>query len=251
MTGAEREQALPGLDGEEVRHFHERGYVGPFTLCSPDEMAVIRDEIVGSVLAGPGPFRSPVEQSRHLDRRVVYDLCAHPEVVGRMASVYGDDLVLWRSHFFVKERGAKEIPWHQDANYWPIEPPLNISAWIAIDESTLENSCLQVIPGSHRTVLPHVPAAEDMAFVEMADPSLVDDDACVSLEMRAGQFVLFNERTLHHSAPNVSDRRRIGLAVRVTVPFVRVDELFEGHGVVVIAGTDRFGFNRLLEPPPA
>ena len=73
-----------------------------------------------------------------------------------MASLYGPDLLLWRTNFFIKEPGAKEIPWHQDFNYWPLEPPIIISAWIAVDSATLENSCLQIVPGSHRKVVPHV-----------------------------------------------------------------------------------------------
>ena len=86
-----------------------------------------------------------------------------------MAALYGPDLLLWRTNFFVKEPGAKEIPWHQDFNYWPLEPPIIISAWIAVDAATLENSCLQIIPGSHRKVVPHVKATSEMAFGQMGD----------------------------------------------------------------------------------
>jgi ectoine hydroxylase-related dioxygenase (phytanoyl-CoA dioxygenase family) len=45
--------------------------------------------------------------------------------------------VLICTNFFVKEPVAKEIPWHQDFNYWPLEPPIIVSAWIAIDPSTV------------------------------------------------------------------------------------------------------------------
>ena len=119
-----------------------------------------------------------------------------------MASLYGPDLLLWRTNFFVKEPGAKEIPWHQDFNYWPLEPPIIISAWIAIDSVTLENSCLQIVPGSHRKVIPHVKATSDMAFGQMGDLDFVDTSNFVNLEMQPGEFVLFNERTLHHSEVN-------------------------------------------------
>ena len=68
--------------------------------------------------------------------------------------LYGPDLLLWRTNFFVKNRGSKAIPWHQDFNYWPLEPPVIISAWIAVDPSTRQNGNLQVIPGSHRSYRP-------------------------------------------------------------------------------------------------
>src|SRR5438309_968787 len=42
-----------------------------------------------------------------------------------------------------------EVPWHQDNGYWKLEPPGAASCWIALDDATLENGCMWVIPGSH------------------------------------------------------------------------------------------------------
>jgi hypothetical protein len=246
--------ATPTLNAEEKRFFEENGYLGPYTLCSPEEMAVIRAQIEREVLAKPPvAFKAAACQSRHLDCRVVYDLCSHPAVVERMAGLFGPDLVLWRSNFFTKEPGSKEIPWHQDWNYWPIEPVINISAWLAIDPATKENSCVQLLPGTHKQEIKHVKSAGEMAFGEMADVSGIDTSKAVDMELQPGQFFLFNERTLHHSEPNRSNKRRIGLAIRVTVPSVKVhhDKLYEGHRVIVIRGEDRPKLNRIAPPPEA
>jgi ectoine hydroxylase-related dioxygenase (phytanoyl-CoA dioxygenase family) len=237
------------LSREDIQQFHQDGYLSPFTLCTPEKMDDIRPQ-VEKVLATDSPH-SWREQSRHLDSRIIYDLCAHPAIVQRMACIYGPDLVIWRSNFFVKNPGDKAIPWHQDRNYWPIEPPINITAWIAIDEARVENSCLQIIPGSHKLVVPHIKATEDMGFNEMADTEYIDTSKAVNLELKPGQFFLFNERLVHYSAPNTSDKRRMGLAVRVTIPIVKVDhdELFKGHKVLQLCGTDPMGFNEVGEPP--
>ena len=168
------------------------------------------------------PDHNQFEHNRHLDSALIHNLATHPAIIKRMASLYGPDLLLWRTNFFIKEPGAKEIPWHQDFNYWPLEPPIIISAWIAVDSTTLENSCLQIVPGSHRKVVPHVRATSDMAFNQMGDLEFIDTSTIVNLEMQPGEFVLFNERTLHHSEANRSDKRRIGLAVRVILPIVKV-----------------------------
>ena len=238
------------LTPDQVELFRRDGYLGPFELCRPDEMARISARLDSEVLAGEVPTQG-VHQSRHLDSRLVHDLCAHPAIVSRMASIYGPDLLLWRSHFFLKEPGDAEVPWHQDTNYWPLEPPLNISAWIAIDDATTENACVNIIPGSHQSVVPHVRSPEGMLFPEMADMDYVDTSAAVPMALRAGQFFLFNERTVHQSDPNTSDRRRLGLAVRVTTPVVRVDHrrLFPGHKVVLLSGEDRMGFSEVADPP--
>ena len=243
------------LDPAEAARFQEEGYLGPYTLCTHAEMADVARRIEAEVLTTDGPNPRNRLQCRHLDRKVVWDVVSRPEVVDRMASLYGPDLLLWATYFFVKEPGGKEIPWHQDFNYWPIEPFVNLSAWIAVDPATVENSCVNVIPGSHRRVVPHVPSRDGMAFGEEADPSFVDASKAVSMELEPGQFFLFNERLLHQSEPNRSQKRRMGLTMRVTVPFVKITHdippLFPGHTATLLRGRDYMGFNRLAPPPDA
>jgi hypothetical protein len=254
-AGHAAEQATPTLSRDEVRRFHEWGYLGPYTAMSVDQMADLRRRIEDEVLPTSGRNPKNPLQSRHLDHRFVHDVIAAPEILGRIRSLIGDDIVVWASYFFTKEPGGKEIPWHQDANFWPIEPPLNISIWMAVDEVTTENSCVQIIPGSHRRVVRHLPARDDMAFGQEADPAEVDTTAAVDMELRPGEFFIFNERLLHHSHKNTSDRRRMGLSARYTVPFVALLDqdappLFPGHACVVVSGEDTFHLNRTVDPPP-
>ncbi len=239
------------LSASEVEQFHENGFLCPFTAVSEEEMATIRDRLDAEVLTTPGPSNGSSTSMRHLDCRLVYDLVTRPEIVGRVRGIIGPNLLLWACTFWLKEPGGKEIPWHQDMNYWPIEPIINITAWIAIDEVTKENACLQVIPGSHRSVVPHVKAAGGKWFDEEADPACFDASKAMNLTLIPGQFVLFNERTLHHSEPNTSVMRRFGMGPRFTIPIVRIDhdELFPGHAAILVSGEDSMGFNRLAEPP--
>ena len=246
MTVAE--QTNTALSAEEMDQFRTQGFLGPFGLCSPEEMGATRPAIEAVLESEPPDHRQKVH-NRHLDHRLIWDLATDPEIISRMQCLYGDDLLMWRTNFFVKEPGAKEIPWHQDHNYWPLEPPIIASAWIAIDESTVENSCLQVIPGSHRRTLPHVRATADMGFVEMGDLDYLDLSQAVDLETRPGEFILFNERTVHHSESNRSQKRRIGLAVRVVVPIVSVLKYdAPEHALVQISGRDPMGFNKVVDP---
>ena len=245
---ANTQDSAPTLSAAEMDQFREQGFLGPFTLCSPEEMAEQRPA-VEAVLASDPPDHKTRIHNRHLDQKLIWDLSTDPEIIGRMQCLYGEDLLMWRTNFFIKEPGAKEIPWHQDHNYWPLEPPIISSAWIAIDESTVENSCLQVIPGSHRQTLPHIKATEDMVFGQMGDPDYLDLDQAVNLEMQPGEFILFNERTVHHSELNRSQKRRIGLAVRVVVPIVKVLRWdAPEHALVQISGSDPMGFNKVVEP---
>jgi ectoine hydroxylase-related dioxygenase (phytanoyl-CoA dioxygenase family) len=193
--------------------------------------------------------RSNTLQNRHLDCRPAFELCSHPALLDRMESLIGKNLVLWRSYFFVKYPGSKAVPWHQDINYWPIEPPLNVSAWVAMDEAIIENSCVQLIPGSHRDMVPHL-KSEGTVFREEADPAYYDSSKAIPMELKPGQFFLFSERILHYSAPNSSNKRRLGLAVRMTVPFVKVYQKNDPHNnVLLVRGDDEMKLNTVGVPP--
>ena len=71
---------------------------------------------------------------------------------------------------------------------------------------------MQFIPGSHRKLLPHVKAPPDMAFLEMADPTHVDSNLTIEIEIELehGEFMLLNERLLHQSEVNTSNLQRCG-----------------------------------------
>lgn len=235
------------LSEEQLLRFHIDGWLGPFRAFSEDEMDALRPE-VERVLATDPPDHKLRVHNRHLDEPVIATLATAPAMVSRMAQILGHDLLIWRTNFWVKEPGAKEIPWHQDRNYWPLEPSVVISGWLAIDPATVESSCVQVIPGSHRQLIPHVPSDADKAFGEQADPTHVDAAQAVNMELRPGEFFLFTERLLHHSNPPNRDRRRIGLSTRVIPPTTRVlDYDAPNHGVVTLCGEDPMGFNRHAE----
>jgi ectoine hydroxylase-related dioxygenase (phytanoyl-CoA dioxygenase family) len=239
---------------EEIDRFHEQGYLGPYFLCPPEKMAVIRERIDNEVLTRQGPNKASREHARHLDSRMMYDLCADPAITDRVAFLLGPDIVLWSSNFWTKLPGGKEVPWHQDINYWPLDPPLNVTAWLAIDAVTVENSCVRIIPGSHKKMLPHIHAGQGKWFDEEVDVTYIDETKAIDMELRPGEFFLFSERLLHQSNPNRSNKRRMGLSIRMTTPFVKVyhdqsPPLFAGHKNVMIRGEDHIGVNQLAQPP--
>lgn len=243
-------ESLP-LSPAQVRQFHEQGYLGPFRLWEVDETDAIRAMLEEFYITHPD--NSVASNNRFIRHPEIVDLLRRPQLCERMASIIGKDLFLWRIGAFIKEAnaglGLKEIPWHQDRNYWPIEPALVCSAWLAVDDVDTENSAVHIIPGTHREMIPHIPATEGQAFVEQADPNYYDASQAVALELKAGEFFMFNERLLHWSKPNTSKRRRFGLAIRVLPPQVRIMD-YDGpeHGVVHLQGENPLAFNRLIEP---
>ncbi|MFI9275835.1 phytanoyl-CoA dioxygenase family protein [Kitasatospora sp. NPDC052896] len=265
------------LDAQQRDLFRDQGFLGPLTLMTPAEMAGLRVEL-DAVLETPGLAPAPdAEQSRgrladlmaprqggspvpyvesrHLDAPAVHRLCTHPALLALARSLYGEDLLLWRSTFIVKASEGPAFGWHQDwggvfapGEAYGLEPPLAFTFWIAISEVPEESGCLQFVPGAG-AVLPAAPSGAGRRATLLVGDDAVDTASAVAVPLRPGQCVVFTDRALHASGPNVSGAERIGLAVRFTVPAVRVRPHFPGHAVVLASGRDTAGLNALATPP--
>lgn len=239
-----------GLTDEEVNQYHDKGYIGPYRLFDEEKATSVLDAVTTHIEETDGhpSGRDDVdlENSRHLDSPEMYELASHPGIVERAADIYGDDLMLWSSRVWEKEPHGREFPWHQGDHFHPIEPPVTMTAWVALTEATEENGCCQVIPESHFNHVPHVQADEDKGFSAQAHPDMVDEEEAVSFELEPGEFFMFNERCLHRSLDNSTDEPRIGASVRLTLPWVKC---YQSYGTMMVKGEDRMGLNDMSEPP--
>jgi ectoine hydroxylase-related dioxygenase (phytanoyl-CoA dioxygenase family) len=233
------------LSRDEQERYERDGYIAPLDLCSAENMQIVRQAIGDSLASKAGPQGGDRWGSRHQDCRIVYDICASAAIVERVSTLIGPDVVLWNSVFFNKEPGGSEIPWHQDRSFVMMQPVVNVAVWLAIDDADASNGGLQVVPGSHRHFVPHVPRSRSDEFNARAEMSAMDKATAKQVNLRAGQFILFHENILHYSPRNSSTKRRLGLAIRYTVPGVKikVDQLFEGHFVYPVRGDDTIRAN--------
>ncbi len=247
-----------------IRQLEEEGYTGPVALLTPDEAAAGRRaffEAIGQDEDAPGPSgRRP--GGFNLEYRWAHDLATHEKALDYVELALGPDIVLWATVFWYKEpRNAKYIPWHQDASYWPMEPRINLTAWIALGPTFRENGCLRLIPGSHKAWLDddYRPLDAQSAFSRGLSPDQVDESRAIDLEMSPGEAVFFSEATLHGSNANESDVPRVAYSLRFTTPEVRFDPdgLKEQRidylaRTILVRGKDRYRLNdSLMAEPPA
>lgn len=235
------------LSENELFDFNKNGFLGPFKLFENDEACQLNKILDEKVFKQTGPNPKNKLQSRHMDVPEIYKASISSIICDRVASILGNDLIMWASYFFEKQPGGLEIPWHQDINYWPLEPEINISAWVALDPATKENSCVQLIPGSHEKSIPHIEAPKEVQFGEMADTSFFSETEKIYMELLAGEFFIFNEKMLHKSDVNSSNKRRRGMTFRYSLPSVKVFHnqapLHIGHKAILARGNDSFGIN--------
>ena len=239
------------LKPAEIERFERQGYLGPFTAFTPEEIAERRRAIVERVLPPFTPGKYNRASRRHLDSLTIFKLCSARAIAGRVSSLLGPDLVLWGSNLFHKppER-AEEYPWHCDSQFWQLEPMVTISAWLALTPATLENGCVEVVPGSHQQDIPWILDDSDRYtqrfWGRTADPAYFNEADKVPMVLTAGQFFLFKERLLHRSGPNRTQEFRLGLGIRFTTPSVAVKENVD---CILLQGRDRFGLNPYVKPP--
>lgn len=99
-------------------------------------------------------------------------------------------------------------PWHQDEAYW--DPKYNyrtLSLWMPLQEATLENGCMQFIPGSQLLdIMPHQSIGGDTRVhgLEICTPHEVDLSRAVPCPIPAGGATIHPGRTLHYAGPNNS-----------------------------------------------
>lgn len=269
--------------------FAEQGFIGPFTLWEPEEMAawwkVQRKALLDPTNSSRKVFDNPVNYDRHLDISGLSRLVTEPAMVRRMQALIGTDIFCWRTEFFPKNPGDSGTGWHQVETYAIGETtegmleatehspgiPMELTAWVAFTEAAKENGCMRMIPGSHRTwryderaPMRWNGAARDNSFfgynyddIKIDKDWDPDQEDVRDLEMRPGQFVIFTARCIHGSHPNVSNRQRMGFAIRVVPTHVQVyggmssfDEFghhfeLDRHGCVLVAGKDEYGLNRV------
>ena len=122
-----------------------------------------------------------------------------------LTSVIGPNVKAMQSMLFVKSEGKPGQPWHQDEYFIPTRDRSLTAVWIALDDATIENGCLWVLPGSHRRgVLYPDREQDDPGFdcsIEAYDFPYRDSDA-VPVEIPAGSAVIFNGYLLHRSLQN-------------------------------------------------
>lgn len=79
------------------------------------------------------------------------------------AQFVGPDIALFASHYISKPPfSGRPVLWHQDGAFWPLEPMNVVTLWLAVDDSTPENGCLRVIPGSQAGELHDLRARADV-----------------------------------------------------------------------------------------
>lgn len=228
--------ALPGLGAIgafEITRYREQGFLSVEGAFSPTEVAAGIAGLMELVMRPPAGFTGILfeakarellptlnqEQRQDAVRRLAYfvefeprlrALSHHPRLLAVVRTLLGgrepqlfQDMALLKPPLLGREK-----PWHQDHAYfdYPLGTPI-VGVWIALDEATIENGCMQVLPGRHRE--------GPLTHFQRRDWQICDD-AILGMEstaipLRPGGLLLFDGLLPHGTPHNRSALRRRAL----------------------------------------
>jgi phytanoyl-CoA hydroxylase len=227
----------------------ERGFVKGLTPASPDDSEA---DVLKRYLCIHFP---------HKISGPMFDSLAHPSIASTLTQVIGPNVKCMQSMLFIKASGKPGQAWHQDEFYIPTRDRSLIGAWIAMDDATVENGCLWVIPGSHKHgVLWPQHQQRDHRFDCGGETTMfpyTDDDA-VPVEVKKGTVVFFNGYLLHRSLPNYAQaayRRALVnhyMSAESLLPWMQGDKpssvaSLDYRDIVMIAGKDPYAWKGIEE----
>ena len=134
-----------------------------------------------------------------------------PALAGVAKSIgFRDPLILQSMYIFKPPRIGGEVVCHQDSTYIYTEPESCVGFWFALEDSTLENGCMQFIPGGHKLPLKkrNYRRGDGTLVTETLDDTPWPEEGRVPVEATAGTLVVFDGRAPHLSAANRSSRSR-------------------------------------------
>jgi phytanoyl-CoA hydroxylase len=125
--------------------------------------------------------------------------------------------IIQSMYIFKPPRIGGEVVCHQDSTFIYTEPESCTGFWFALEDATLDNGCMQFIPGLHRGPLKARSRRTDdgASVIETLDPTPWPEHQRVAVPARKGSLVIFTGRTPHLSGPNESPASRHAYTLHV------------------------------------
>jgi len=138
-----------------------------------------------------------------------WELLRSEGVIGPVKQLIGPNLRLHGSKLNMKSAGyGAPVEWHQDWAFYPHTNEDILAIGVMLDDVTLENGPLQIIPGSHRgPVHNHQNDGFFVGAIDVAGAGL-DVGKAVTLTGTVGSMTIHHVRAIHGSALNLSGRPR-------------------------------------------
>lgn len=242
MPRSAREWEPYRLSDEQVRFFHENGYLQGVRILDERQIEMLREELAG--LFDPNHPGHELFYEYHSNESIdpqkvlfhalgawritpgFHDLLWAPAFTMAASQLLGGAVRFWHDQLFCKPaKHGGVVAWHQDYSYWTrTQPMAHLTCWIGLDDSTKENGCLHYVPASHRwPLLPITGLAGDMDAIRrvLNDEQWDQFQHPVAIELKAGECSFHHPLMVHGSFANGTPKPRRAAVVNVVRDGVR------------------------------
>lgn len=174
--------------------FNEKAFLEDGCLCLPLDLAVTK-----------------ISHALH-DIDPVFSAFSRQDKIAALVSDLGlvNPLLIQSMMIFKHAKTGEEVYCHQDGTFLYTEPDTTIGMWFALEDATIENGCLWVIPGGHTSSLKYRLIAtpeKGLHFINLDDTPW-ELDKMVPLEVPKGSLIVLHSRVPHMSKANISSSQR-------------------------------------------
>jgi ectoine hydroxylase-related dioxygenase (phytanoyl-CoA dioxygenase family) len=202
---------------ENQRFFEENGYLKIPALQQDqiNQLLSLQKELGIHDINGHGFYVGMDNKDKQLVGRMMDRIIeiALPAVKDQMT-----DVQVFTASYVIKEPNPKGVvPPHQDWSFVEDEKEhCSLTCWIPLVDVNMDNGCLGVIPGSNRFFSSVRPSPSPQVPTPLSKHMFLLFPYLKLIEMKAGEALLFDNRTIHASPPNVTESPRIAVGMAFT-----------------------------------
>ncbi len=156
------------------------------------------------------------------------------KILDVIESLLGPDIKLYQDQLFMKppKVGSRQV-YHQDQPLgFYIDPPAMVSCWAALDDATIDNGCLWMLPGTHRFGV-----IEREKWHDYEEKALAGELAGERpIELKTGSCSFHHGLILHSSRANLTGQRRRGYATHYVSAHCRYTGEAEKNDAMLVRG---------------
>ena len=124
-------------------------------------------------------------------------------------------LLMQSMYIFKQPNIGGEVVCHQDSTFLYTEPDTVVGFWVALEDATLENGCLWIAEGGHKSPLRKIFTRKNGKMKMITLDNTPFEETLTPIEVKKGTLVLLHGRLPHYSRENTSNRSRHAYTLHV------------------------------------
>jgi len=244
---------MANLSPEQIKKYHDKGYLAPIEALTKDEANEVKEEIEFIEKKWPNELKGLGRNYVHLISPIFDKIVHNSKILDAVEDIIGKNILVGGTTLFIKDPDKKGfVSFHQDAKYIGFEPHNWVTAWLAITDSNEENGCMRMYTGTHKEDLKvHTEKFNNNDGNLLTRGQTVENVPIEKTEpviLKAGQMSLHHPKIVHGSGINRSDKRRIGFVIQSYIG-TNVEQVIGKVYVQQARGEDAFNYHNHVERP--